>query len=217
MRTPRQPSHSREWPELVLHGCSPCCPGYVRPPATNTTRAASVSVATLTGEASHHPGRPGASPCRGNLEHRGATGSEPDSGDGAGILPPGARRVLPRGGRISRPSPEAGGTPSASPSCRSTALGSAVSRIETIAEEEGLLRVLGRARGPRSPRRCWVPPPAPPCRSSARSSWGRAGDLPPAIAPDRATLLRAAQARRAARPASTSRRCPRAPSSTRAC
>ena len=43
-------------------------------------------VAQLSGEKSHARRRAGASrPCE-NLEHRGASGAEPDSGDGAGIL-----------------------------------------------------------------------------------------------------------------------------------
>ncbi|MZE79900.1 glutamate synthase large subunit [Streptomyces xinghaiensis] len=42
-------------------------------------------VATLTGEASHDMVEQALTVLR-NLEHRGATGSEPDSGDGAGIL-----------------------------------------------------------------------------------------------------------------------------------
>ena len=42
-------------------------------------------VATLTGVASHELVEQALTVLR-NLEHRGATGSEPDSGDGAGIL-----------------------------------------------------------------------------------------------------------------------------------
>ena len=42
-------------------------------------------VATLTGEASHDIVAKGLTALR-NLDHRGAVGSEPDSGDGAGIL-----------------------------------------------------------------------------------------------------------------------------------
>src|SRR4051794_27985653 len=42
-------------------------------------------VATLTGQASHDIVAKAITALR-NLEHRGATGSEPDSGDGAGIL-----------------------------------------------------------------------------------------------------------------------------------
>src|SRR3982751_4051284 len=42
-------------------------------------------VATLTGQASHDIVAKAITALR-NLEHRGATGAEPDSGDGAGIL-----------------------------------------------------------------------------------------------------------------------------------
>src|SRR5436190_20823379 len=42
-------------------------------------------VATLTGQASHDIVEKAITALR-NLEHRGATGAEPDSGDGAGIL-----------------------------------------------------------------------------------------------------------------------------------
>ncbi|HEX5770049.1 MAG TPA: hypothetical protein VFY11_03730, partial [Nocardioidaceae bacterium] len=42
-------------------------------------------VATLTGDASHDIVAKAITALR-NLEHRGATGAEPDSGDGAGIL-----------------------------------------------------------------------------------------------------------------------------------
>src|SRR5690348_18105819 len=42
-------------------------------------------VATLTGDASHGLVEQALTVLR-NLEHRGATGAEPDSGDGAGIL-----------------------------------------------------------------------------------------------------------------------------------
>src|SRR5258708_15738934 len=42
-------------------------------------------VATLTGEPSHEIVRQALTALR-NLEHRGASGAEPDSGDGAGIL-----------------------------------------------------------------------------------------------------------------------------------
>ena len=42
-------------------------------------------VATLTGNATHEIVAQGLTALR-NLEHRGASGAEPDSGDGAGIL-----------------------------------------------------------------------------------------------------------------------------------
>ena len=54
-----------------------------------------------------------------NLEHRGAAGADPTTGDGAGILRAAARRVPARGRRTSscrRPA----ATASASASCRTT-------------------------------------------------------------------------------------------------
>lgn len=99
-------------------------------------------VATLTGVASHELVEQALTVLR-NLEHRGATGSEPDSGDGAGILlqvPDAFLRevagfALPEAGAYAvgiafLPVDTAGTTEGA------------VSQIETIASEEGLT-VLG--------------------------------------------------------------------------
>ncbi|MGW7073568.1 glutamate synthase large subunit [Streptomyces sp. NPDC054855] len=99
-------------------------------------------VATLTGVASHELVEQALTVLR-NLEHRGATGSEPDSGDGAGILlqvPDAFLRevagfALPEAGAYAvgiafLPVDTAGTTDGA------------VSQIETIASEEGLT-VLG--------------------------------------------------------------------------
>ncbi|MEW1924517.1 glutamate synthase large subunit [Streptomyces sp. NPDC088360] len=99
-------------------------------------------VATLTGVASHELVEQALTVLR-NLEHRGATGSEPDSGDGAGILlqvPDAFLRevtgfALPEAGSYAvgiafLPVDTAGTTDAA------------VSQIETIASEEGLT-VLG--------------------------------------------------------------------------
>ncbi|MCC2279317.1 glutamate synthase large subunit [Streptomyces sp. ET3-23] len=104
-------------------------------------------VATLTGEASHALVDQALTVLR-NLEHRGATGSEPDSGDGAGILvqiPDAFLReavdfALPEQGAyavgiafLPADGPEAG-----------------VSQVETIAAEEGLT-VLGWRSAPVAP------------------------------------------------------------------
>lgn len=106
-------------------------------------------VATLTGEASHQLVQQALTVLR-NLEHRGATGSEPDSGDGAGILlqvPDAFLREV---------------TPFALPAAGAYAVGigflpadeteaaQAVSDIETIAAEEGLT-VLGWREVPVAP------------------------------------------------------------------
>ncbi|MFJ8075982.1 glutamate synthase large subunit [Streptomyces sp. NPDC096176] len=106
-------------------------------------------VATLTGVASHELVEQALTVLR-NLEHRGATGSEPDSGDGAGILlqVPDAFLREATGFEL----PEAG----------SYAVGiaflpadaeeneAAVSKIETIVSEEGL-SVLGWREVPVTP------------------------------------------------------------------
>ena len=112
-------------------------------------------VATLTGEASHQLVQQALTVLR-NLEHRGATGSEPDSGDGAGILlqVPDAflREVtpfpLPAAGAYAvgigfLPADDADGP-------TGSAAAQAVSDIETIAAEEGL-SVLGWREVPVAP------------------------------------------------------------------
>ncbi|GAB3962760.1 glutamate synthase large subunit [Streptomyces sparsus] len=98
-------------------------------------------VATLTGEPSHLLVEQALTVLR-NLEHRGATGSEPDSGDGAGILLQVPDAFLRES--VSFELPEAGGyavgigfLPA-----DETENAEAVSKIETLAAEEGL-RVLG--------------------------------------------------------------------------
>ncbi|MFJ9036380.1 glutamate synthase large subunit [Streptomyces sp. NPDC102406] len=88
MRTPRQPSqHSDNGWNLMNRShmdARPAAQGLYDP--RNEHDACGVGfVATLTGEASHTLVEQGLTVLR-NLEHRGATGSEPDSGDGAGIL-----------------------------------------------------------------------------------------------------------------------------------
>ncbi|WP_282793205.1 glutamate synthase large subunit [Streptomyces sp. CC224B] len=96
-------------------------------------------VATLTGEASHELVEQALTVLR-NLEHRGATGSEPDSGDGAGILlqVPDAFLRAAAGFEL----PVAGGYAVGIAFLPPTGTDEAVSRIETLAVEEGLT-VLG--------------------------------------------------------------------------
>ena len=124
-------------------------------------------VATLTGVASHELVEQALTVLR-NLEHRGATGSEPDSGDGAGILlqVPDAFFREVAGFELPEAGPYAVGIaflPEATPPT------AAVSRIETIAAEEGLT-VLGWREVPVAPDSS-APPPARRCPSSGRSSW----------------------------------------------
>ena len=154
MRTPRQPSqHSANGQNWSFMDARPAPQGMYDP--RNEHDACGVGfVATLTGEASHALVEQALTVLR-NLEHRGATGSEPDSGDGAGILlqvPDAFLREVAglraaRGRRLRRRHrlPARGRTTAAD----------AVSRIETIAAEEGLDRPrLARGPGrPRTPRR----------------------------------------------------------------
>ncbi|WP_174250540.1 glutamate synthase large subunit [Streptomyces globosus] len=106
-------------------------------------------VANLTGEATHALVEQALTVLR-NLEHRGATGSEPDSGDGAGILSqvPDAFLREVAGFRL----PEAGAyaVGIAFLPADGTAQAAAAEQIEAIAAEEGLT-VLGWREVPVTP------------------------------------------------------------------
>ncbi|MGW4030892.1 glutamate synthase large subunit [Streptomyces sp. NPDC004838] len=104
-------------------------------------------VATLTGVASHELVEQALTVLR-NLEHRGATGSEPDSGDGAGILlqVPDAFLREVSGFEL----PEAGAYAVGIAFLPEDGTADAVSRIETLAGEEGLT-VLGWREVPVTP------------------------------------------------------------------
>ncbi|MFD9790581.1 glutamate synthase large subunit [Streptomyces sp. NPDC059070] len=104
-------------------------------------------VATLTGEASHELVEQALTVLR-NLEHRGATGSEPDSGDGAGILlqVPDAFLREVTGFDL----PEAGAYAVGTAFLPPDENADAVAAIEAIAAEEGLT-VLGWREVPVTP------------------------------------------------------------------
>ncbi|WP_028797417.1 glutamate synthase large subunit [Streptomyces purpureus] len=104
-------------------------------------------VATLTGVASHALVEQALTVLR-NLEHRGATGSEPDSGDGAGILLQVPDAFLREVTDFDLPEPGAYAVGIAFLPADGSA--QAVSRIETIASEEGLT-VLGWREVPVAP------------------------------------------------------------------
>ncbi len=85
MRTPRQPSqHSTSDRNWSYMDARPAAQGLYDPRDEHDACGVGF-VANLTGEASHTLVDQALTVLR-NLEHRGATGSEPDSGDGAGIL-----------------------------------------------------------------------------------------------------------------------------------
>ncbi len=101
-------------------------------------------VATLTGQASHDIVHKAITALR-NLEHRGATGSEPDSGDGAGILlgvPHEFFREVTRDAGFELPQAHAYAVGTAFLSGDEGEVMKTRRRIEEIAAEEGLT-VLG--------------------------------------------------------------------------
>ncbi|MFD5781542.1 glutamate synthase large subunit [Streptomyces sp. NPDC126933] len=104
-------------------------------------------VATLTGVASHALVEQALTVLR-NLEHRGATGSEPDSGDGAGILLQVPDTFLRE--TVDFELPEAGSYAVGIGFLPADDATDAVSRIETIAAEEELM-VLGWREVPVAP------------------------------------------------------------------
>ncbi|MEU3446716.1 glutamate synthase large subunit [Streptomyces thermolilacinus] len=104
-------------------------------------------VATLTGVPSHELVEQALTVLR-NLEHRGATGSEPDSGDGAGILLQVPDAFLREVAGFTLP--EAGSYAVGTAFLPEDTADEAVSRIETLADEEGLT-VLGWREVPVTP------------------------------------------------------------------
>ncbi|MBB4892926.1 glutamate synthase (NADPH/NADH) large chain [Streptomyces olivoverticillatus] len=106
-------------------------------------------VATLTGEASHELVEAALTVLR-NMEHRGATGSDPDSGDGAGILMQIPDAFLRESVAFPLPEPGAYAVGIAFLPADAREAADAVSRIETIAAEEGLA-VLGWREVPVAP------------------------------------------------------------------
>jgi glutamate synthase (NADPH/NADH) large chain len=106
-------------------------------------------VATLTGEADHRIVEQALTVLR-NLEHRGATGSEPDSGDGAGILVQIPDAFLRSKVPFELPAAGAYAVGIAFLPDEDAAEAEAVAQIEAIAAEEGLT-VLGWREVPTAP------------------------------------------------------------------
>ncbi|MFD9338985.1 glutamate synthase large subunit [Streptomyces sp. NPDC060028] len=106
-------------------------------------------VANLTGEATHTLVEQALTVLR-NLEHRGATGSEPDSGDGAGILSQVPDAFLREVTRFELPAAGAYAVGIAFLPADGTAQAVAVEQIEAIAAEENLT-VLGWREVPVTP------------------------------------------------------------------
>ncbi|WP_406501691.1 glutamate synthase large subunit [Streptomyces sp. NBC_01590] len=104
-------------------------------------------VATLTGVASHELAEQALTVLR-NLEHRGATGSEPDSGDGAGILLQVPDAFLREEAAFDLP--EAGAYAVGIAFLPADDSTEAVRKLEKIAAEEGL-KVLGWRQVPVTP------------------------------------------------------------------
>ncbi|WP_406446231.1 glutamate synthase large subunit [Streptomyces sp. NBC_01613] len=147
MRTPRQPSqHSANGQNWSFMDARPAAQGMYDP--RNERDACGVGfVATLTGEASHTLVEQALTVLR-NLEHRGATGSEPDSGDGAGILSQVPDTFFREVAGFDLP--EAGGYAVGIAFLPEDGVQDAVSQIETIAGEEDLT-VLGWREVPVAP------------------------------------------------------------------
>ena len=172
-------------------------------------------VATLTGRAEPRHRRPGPDG-PGNLEHRGASGAEVGQRRRRRDPGPGARTRSSAGRRL-RASRLPGTTPSATSSCRS---------LGTDAGDRGHRGDRGRGGS----RPCWAGGDA----ARRRPVWSAARPRPSCrrfaqlfvAAPRRRGVRRRARpasssgcasAPSATSPTSTSRRCPAAPSSTRAC
>lgn len=151
MRTPRQPSQASvnsattesAWSHMDAR---PAQQGLYDP--RNEHDACGVGfVATLTGEPSHTLVDQALTVLR-NLEHRGATGSEPDSGDGAGILTQVPDAFLRETAGFGLP--EAGAYAVGIAFLPETGTDEAAARIDALAAEEGLT-VLGWREVPVAP------------------------------------------------------------------
>ncbi|MFI1310278.1 glutamate synthase large subunit [Streptomyces albidoflavus] len=151
MRTPRQPSqasvNSATTESAWSHMDARPAPQGLYDPRNEHDACGVGFVATLTGEPSHSLVDQALTVLR-NLEHRGATGSEPDSGDGAGILTqvPDAFLRETAGFEL----PEAGAYAVGIAFLPEAGTDEAAARIDALAAEEGLT-VLGWREVPVAP------------------------------------------------------------------
>ncbi|MBL0779502.1 glutamate synthase large subunit [Streptomyces albidoflavus] len=151
MRTPRQPSqasvNSATTESAWSHMDARPAPQGLYDPRNEHDACGVGFVATLTGEPSHTLVDQALTVLR-NLEHRGATGSEPDSGDGAGILTqvPDAFLRETAGFEL----PEAGAYAVGIAFLPEAGTDEAAARIDALAAEEGLT-VLGWREVPVAP------------------------------------------------------------------
>ncbi|MCR0991352.1 glutamate synthase large subunit [Streptomyces albidoflavus] len=151
MRTPRQPSqasvNSATTESAWSHMDARPAPQGLYDPRNEHDACGVGFVATLTGEPSHTLVGQALTVLR-NLEHRGATGSEPDSGDGAGILTqvPDAFLRETAGFEL----PEAGAYAVGIAFLPEAGTDEAAARIDALAAEEGLT-VLGWREVPVAP------------------------------------------------------------------
>lgn len=148
MRTPRQPSQHSVNTRLnwSFMDARPAAQGMYDPRDEHDACGVGF-VATLTGEASHTLVEQALTVLR-NLEHRGATGSEPDSGDGAGILSQVPDTFFREVAGFALP--EAGGYAVGIAFLPEDGTDAVVSRIEEIAADEDLT-VLGWREVPVAP------------------------------------------------------------------
>jgi glutamate synthase (NADPH) large chain len=132
-------THSEPGNHRAAHLDGPPAPQGMYDPRNEHDACGVGFVATLTGAASHELVQQALTVLR-NLEHRGATGSEPDSGDGAGILLQVPDSFLREAAGFDLP--EAGAYAVGIAFLPSEELDDAIGQIEAIAADEGLT-VLG--------------------------------------------------------------------------
>ncbi|MET7506587.1 glutamate synthase large subunit [Streptomyces albidoflavus] len=151
MRTPRQPSqasvNSATTESAWSHMDARPAPQGLYDPRNEHDACGVGFVATLTGEPSHTLVDQALTVLR-NLEHRGATGSEPDSGDGAGILTQVPDAFLRETAGFDLP--EAGAYAVGIAFLPEAGTDEAAARIDALAAEEGLT-VLGWREVPVAP------------------------------------------------------------------